>query len=572
VSSLDYEATLATVAGLSVPMLADWCVIDVLDPASDQLRHLAVAHVDPGKIRFVRELRERFPASPGSSTGVWEVIRTGRPVLLAQIPDSLLESASQGPEHLRVLRELGLRSAMILPLRVRGRTIGAMSFVHAESERRYTEGDLAFAEDFARRAGMAVENATMLSETEVAEARERLLRSEAETANRAKDEFLATVSHELRTPLNAILGWTVILRGRHLGEEVDRALAVIERNARAQSRLIDDVLDLSRIVSGKMVLRLGATNVGEAVGAAVETVSPAAEAKDIAITSDLPREPVSILADADRLQQIVWNLLSNAVKFTPKGGTVAVTVQREDSDVCIRVKDTGEGIPSEMLPFLFEPFRQADASTTRRHGGLGLGLSIVKRLVDAHGGSVAVKSAGAGQGSAFTVKLPARALVGAVAATGPSPAAAGPRKSAAGPRLDGLRVLVVDDEADAREVVSEVLSGYGAEVHVVGSASEALERFTTIRPDVLVSDVAMPGADGHFLIRKVRSLPQGQGGRTPAVALTAYARSDDEQRAFAAGYQMHVPKPVEPVALATVVANLGGRSLDDGVDTPGRQT
>lgn len=562
VSSLDYESTLATVARLSVPMLADWCRIDMLDIKRGKLRQVAVAHADPSKVRSARELTERYLPDPNATTGLWQVIRTGQPQLLPEIPDSLLESSAQDADHLHILRDAGLRSAMSMPLRARGRTLGTITFVYAESGRHYTDDDLAFGEDFARRAGMAVENAMAHGEAEQARSRERVLRNEAELANRAKDEFLATVSHELRTPLNAILGWTVIVRRRNLGDDVDRALAIIERNARAQARLVNDVLDLSRIISGKMVLHVTPTSVADAVATAVETVSPAAAAKGIALTSDIPDEPLTILADADRLQQIVWNLLSNSVKFTPKGGQVSLRVDRDGSYVCIRVHDTGEGIRSDLLTLVFEPFRQGDASTTRRHGGLGLGLAIVKRLVDAHGGSVHADSAGEGKGATFTVTLPARGAVPAVSNIPRPVATEALQARGEGPRLDGMRLLVVDDEEDARALLCDVLRDRGAEVHVAGSAHDALGQFAAFRPDVLVSDIGMPDADGYYLIRKIRSMPQEQGARTPAVALTAYARHDDEQRAFAAGYQAHVTKPVEPTQLITTVANLGGRTLD----------
>jgi CheY-like chemotaxis protein/anti-sigma regulatory factor (Ser/Thr protein kinase) len=278
---------------------------------------------------------------------------------------------------------------------------------------------------------------------------------------------------------------------------------------------------------------------------------------------DVPDATLTITADSDRLQQIVWNLLSNAVKFTPKSGHVAIAAYRDGSDVCIRVSDSGEGIRPDVLPVVFEPFKQADASTTRRHGGLGLGLAIVKRLVSAHGGIVHADSEGDGKGATFVVRLPARSAVPAIsrgsrASTTIQTAAT--QEDA--PRLDGLRLLVVDDEEDALGLVSEVLREQGADVHVAASAREALEKFARVRPDVVVSDIGMPEADGLSLIRKIRARPPDQGGRTPAVALTAYARAEDAQRAFAAGYQMHVTKPVEPMQLATIVANLGGRTLD----------
>ncbi len=566
VSSLDYQATLSTVARFAVPALADWCAVHLAEPGASAPRTVAVAHVDEDKVEFARQFLDRYPYDRHAPAGVANVLRTGKSELYEEIRESVLEAQARDAEHLRLIRGLELRSAMVVPLTIRGRTIGALTFVYAGSERRYTKDDLVFAEDFARRAAMAIENARSLRDAEDARARERTLRGEAELASRAKDEFLATVSHELRTPLNAILGWAMMLRRRKLGEEADRGLAIIERNARLQAKLVEDVLDISRIISGKLALALGPTSVAEAVASALDTARPAAEGKGIRLSSEVEAESLTITADADRLQQIVWNLLSNAVKFTPKGGCVTIRAFRDGSDVRIRVSDTGEGIRPEILPLVFQPFLQGDASTTRRYGGLGLGLAIVKQLVAAHGGSVWAESEGPGKGSAFTVSLPARAAIRAVHKRATPTARIDVRAAHRDdtPRLDGLRLLVVDDEDDALGLVSEVLREQGAEVHVAASAGEALEKFPSVRPDVLVSDIGMPEADGFYLIRKIRSLPMELGGRTPAVALTAYARDEDAQRAFAAGFQVHVAKPVEPTQLATVVANLGGRSLDRG--------
>jgi PAS domain S-box-containing protein len=557
VSSLDYRGVLGTVARFAVPELADWCAIDIEEPGAARPHQVAVAHVDPSKAAFARELGERYRSDPQATTGASHVIRTGKSELYSEITAGMLEAAARDAEHLRILRDLRLESAMVVPLRGRAGTIGAMTFVYAESGRRYTTADLAFAEDFARRAAMAIENASTLKEVDEARTRERTLRREAEVASRAKDEFLATVSHELRTPLNAILGWTLTLRSRKPDPEIDRPLAVIERNARAQTKLIEDVLDVSRIISGKLALNFGPTNAADAIAAAIDTVTPAAEAKGVHISSDVEAQSLAITADAERLQQVVWNLLTNAVKFTPKGGSVTVRGHREGSEICVSVTDTGEGIRPEVLPVVFEPFQQADTSTTRRHGGLGLGLAIVKQLVTAHGGTVGVSSGGPGKGATFVVRLPARSAIPAVRTSSVLTSA-----ERALPRLDGLRLLVVDDEDDARMLVGAVLGEQGAEVHLVASASEALAQLSVIRPDVVVSDIAMPTMDGYALIRKIRALPPSMGGRTPAVALTAYARSEDAKLAFAAGFQMHVAKPIEPAQLAIVVANLGGRSLD----------
>jgi PAS domain S-box-containing protein len=561
VSSLDYERTLGTIARLAVPSLADWCAVEIVEPGAASSRQAAVAHVDPSKVRLAEEMGRRYPSDAQARSGVPEVIRSGRSELYSEIPSALIEAAARDSEHLRMLRDLRLESAMIVPLSAHGRTLGALTFVYAESGRRYARDDLEFAEDFARRASMAIENALALKAVEEGRSHEHRLRADAEVASRAKDEFLAMVSHELRTPLNAILGWTVMLRRRSPTTDNDRALAIIERNANTQAKLIEDVLDVSRIISGKLTLNLGATNVNEAITSALETVTPAADAKQIRIAADLSSELPAITADSDRVQQIVWNLLSNAVKFSPKNSTVSLHSYRNGSDVCIDVRDQGEGIRAEALPYIFDAFQQADLSTTRRHGGLGLGLAIVKQLVNAHGGTVRAESEGDGSGSAFFVTLPARSAVPAIGEN-PRPATSDLSTNALAPaRLDGLRVLVVDDEADSLGLVREALRQWGAEVHTAGSVAEAMTKFSSVRPDVLVSDIGMPGEDGYALLRKVRSLSAAQGGRTPAVALTAYARAEDAQRAFAAGYQMHVAKPASPDQLLSVVANLGGRSL-----------
>ena len=552
-------------ARLAVPTIADWCSVDLLEPDKQVPYQAAVAHVNLEKLEFARRLGEQYPQDLSAKAGVPQVIRTGIAELYPEIPQSLLESSAKDEEHLRLIKQLRLESAMVVPLRGhKGRVLGALTFVYAESGRRYNKDDLDFAEDFARRAAMAIENARALSEAETARACERALRGEAEMASRAKDEFLAVVSHELRTPLNAILGWTVILRGRQINTDLDHGLSVIERNARAQAKLVEDVLDISRIISGKLALNLGPTNVPEAVESSVETVTPAASAKEIRIVTAVPDQSLTIMADAGRVQQIVWNLLSNAVKFTPMGGEINIHAERVGSEVRIAVADTGEGIALSALPFVFEPFQQADASTTRRHGGLGLGLAIVKQLVSAHGGTVSVDSEGPGKGTTFTVTLPAGSALPTIKSSidVPSKAELVALTPKVGPRLDGLTVLLVDDEHDALEVVGEVLRERGANVHVAPSADAALKQLDRVRPDVILSDIGMPDTDGFALIRQIRSLPPDRGGRTPAAALTAYAGKEDAQRAFASGFQLHVPKPIEPAQLATIVANLGGRSQD----------
>jgi signal transduction histidine kinase/ActR/RegA family two-component response regulator len=396
--------------------------------------------------------------------------------------------------------------------------------------------------------------------------RDRLLtmaeaaRRDAETASRSKDEFLASVSHELRTPLNAMMGWAQLLQMTRGDEQkLDRGLGIIVRNAKLQAQLIDDLLDISRIISGKMRLDVRQVDLIDVIDGALEAVRPAVEAKQIRLQRLLDPLAAPVAGDADRLRQVVWNLLANAVKFTPRDGRIEVRLERVNSHVEILVADTGAGIAPEFLPHVFDRFRQYDGSITRQQGGLGLGLSIVRHLVELHGGAVRVKSPGLGQGATFAVTLPvAIAQIDAADGERVHPRAGSPQppEGEAAIALNGIRVLVVDDEPDARETIRHVLEHCQAEVLAVGSAAEALSELPRFAPDVLLSDIGMPGEDGYSLIHQVRKLPPEQGGRIPAVALTAYARSQDRRRTLIAGFQMHVAKPVEIQELAAVVSSL----------------
>lgn len=383
---------------------------------------------------------------------------------------------------------------------------------------------------------------------------EQQARHEAEEASRLKDEFLATVSHELRTPLNAMLGWANLLRSGTVPQDrQDRALETIERNARSQAQLIEDLLDMSRILSGKLRLDIEPLDLAVVVGTALDSVRPAASAKGIQLQPTLESSR-TVMGDPNRLQQVVWNLLTNAVKFTPKGGRVQVLVRCFESAVELTVADTGQGIARDFLPHVFDRFRQADGGTTRAKGGLGLGLSIARQLVEMHGGTIAAVSEGKGRGASFTVRLP----LSVTSRREPEPPASHlpPIAAASSNELDGLRLLVVDDEADAREMLTLLLESHGATVYQAASAAEGRQLFAAERPDVLVSDIGMPGENGYSLIASIRKLSLGEGGNVPAVALTAYARSDDRTKALTAGFTSHVAKPVEPSELIAVIASL----------------
>ena len=395
-----------------------------------------------------------------------------------------------------------------------------------------------------------------------------LAKRAAEEAARAKDEFLASVSHELRTPLTAVLGWARMLQTGKLDEAMAaRALDAIERNAQSQNQLIGDLLDFSRIISGKIRLDVGRVEPASVIAAAVDVMTPAADAKGIRLQSILDPRAGPVSGDPERLQQVMWNLLSNSVKFTPRGGRVQVRLSRVDSSVEITVSDTGQGIAPEFLPYVFERFRQADNTTTRRHTGLGLGMAITKHLVELHGGTVRAESPGEGLGATFVVRLPVMilhtpdpALEGSAAHLAPTPDEARPQQPAA--RLDGIHVLVVDDERDALELLTTVLTQSGAVVTTAAGAAEALEKIQTAEPDLLVSDIEMANEDGYSLIRKVRVWEAERGRRIPAIALTAHARPSDRLRALADGFQIHMPKPVEPAELVLAIANLTDRGRE----------
>jgi PAS domain S-box-containing protein len=722
-SSLEYEQTLQSVAKLAVPYFADWCSVDLLND-DRTIGRVAVAHSDPEKVKFGWELDRRFPRHLDDGYGVAKVMQTGQVEIAIEITDEQLVAALPNGEYLEILRGVGLKSCIIAPLKARGRVLGSITLVFAESDRRYRLEDIALAEDLAQRAAIAIDNARLYNETQqaqlaaelaakrtarllavmtalsesltsaqvaqviieqgmsalggscglvavlnrdaseleiiqaigyehvgeflrsfsidapypLAEAvrtgqpvwletmenriarypdlarayakvgseawisvplliegqavgglslsfsavpqlcesdrafvlalaqqsaqaidRARLYESEqqaraqAEAANRIKDEFLAVLSHELRTPLNPILGWTRLLRRGTLdSSKTAVALETIERNAQLQVQLIEDLLDISGILQGKLSLNSAPINLKTTLKAAIETVSLAAEAKNIQIETQLEPNVSHVLGDATRLQQVVWNLLTNAIKFTPTGGRVEVELKTIDSCAQIQVRDTGKGIKPEFIPYVFDTFRQADSTITRTFGGLGLGLAIVRHIVELHGGTVKGESFGEGQGATFTVTLPLLVR---------SNEANSDRKenlslNAHTSPLARLCILAVDDEIDNLELVQFILEQAGATVISVSSATDVLQQLTKSKPDVLIADIGMPQIDGYKLICQIRQLSRDQGGQIPAIALTAFASESERQQALAAGFQKHLPKPVEPETLVQTIEQL----------------
>jgi PAS domain S-box-containing protein len=538
-SSLNYEETLTTLTSLAVPEIADWCAVDMADEIHPPFRRIAIAHVDPDKTELAWEMYRKYPPDPETSQ-IAAVLRTGKSVLVSTIPEGLIESFVKNEEQLRISREVGLMSWMIVPLRSRGRVLGTISFISSDSQRRFTEVDLRHAEEFARRASVAIDNA--------------MLYRDAQEANRAKDEFLATLSHELRTPMTSILGWARLLRMGLPADEAVDAVEAIEKSALVQAQLIDDILDVSRIISGKLRVDPEPVDLRTIADAALATVHPAAQAKNIEILTAFPPALPAVAGDEGRLQQVIWNLLSNAIKFTPRGGTVTLRISVVGSLLRLTVQDTGEGISAEFLPHVFEAFRQQDSSTTRVHGGIGLGLAIVRYIVELHGGRTTVESAGAGNGSTFTVDLPVLESAAQAApqrtetASHHDPPAMSPL-----PSLAGMKVLAIDDQAYTRDIVAAILRRSGAEVTTAASVREALECVALSAPEVIVCDIAMPKEDGYAFVRELRANPDANIASLPVIALTAFGRAEDQESALASGFDDYLKKPVEPADLANAV-------------------
>jgi PAS domain S-box-containing protein len=554
--------------------------LDSLQQFTRADRAAILLYESDGVLRFRawRQLSEQYRQAAAEGHSPWPAGETNFPPIL--VPD--VEAADDLKPWQEVILNEGIRAMGYIPLLAENRLLGTF-MIYYNAAHQFQQDELQWVQTIASQVSWAFERKRkeeILREAlgreqaarqaaEAAEAeraglleREQIARNEAETANRMKDEFLATVSHELRTPLNSMLGWAAILRS-HANDPVmlSRGLLVIERNSKAQSQLINELLDVSRIIAGKLHLDVRPCELVPVVEAAVDNVRPAAEAKEIQLQTLVDSDAGLVLGDPDRLLQVVWNLLSNAIKFTPLRGHIQVRVERKLPDVEITVTDTGKGIAPEFLPFVFDRFRQADGSLTRRHGGLGLGLAIVRHVVELHGGTVNVASPGLDQGSSFTVSLPLLSfsrpernerekLVSADSVL------KGPAWSETTPRLDGVLVLLVDDDLSARELLVLALSQFGARVLSASSAAEAFRELEISNPDVLISDIEMPEEDGYSLIRKWRALERERGGHLPAAALTAHARREDRQRAISAGYDRHVAKPVAPDELAAVVASL----------------
>ena len=544
-TSVEPRQILASLAEMSVPYFADWCAVDMTQDTG-QTERIALRHVDPAKEPLVAELRQRHenPRTPMSPT---QVIRAGEASVVLDVDDSTLINAAGGdPEALRILRSLGMVSYLCLPLRVQGRTIGAVTMARSESGRRFDEEDVRIAEDAASRAALAVDNARAYEELQA--------------ANQLKDEFLATLSHELRTPLNAILGYSRMLRSGILKEDRrEQALETLERNASSLTQMVEDVLDVSRIAAGKIRLHIQQVDLATVLRDALATITPAADAKGVRLESILEPNSGPVSGDPDRLQQVFWNLLSNAVKFTPRAGRVQLRLQRVNSHVEVTISDTGIGISEDFLPHLFERFRQGDSTTTRIHGGLGLGLAIARRIVELHGGRIQAFSPGEGKGSTFRIGLPLMIVhTEAEDERRVHPRSDVRRAPAEFPTLPDICVLAVDDDPDALGLVREILESAGARVRTATSAREALDSIEQDVPDVLVSDLGMPGIDGYEMIQRIRHM-EGAARELPAAALTAYARSEDRAKALRLGFEMHLAKPIDPSELIAAVASLARR-------------
>jgi PAS domain S-box-containing protein len=542
-SSLDYETTLTNVAQLAVPRLADWCVVHIIEE-DGSLQQLAAAHADASKLEDLREVNRLYPAGLDAAHSYPLVVRTGKPELIPLITDAMLASVSRDEGHLKLLRNLGLKSTLCVPLIARGRTLGAITLATAESGRAYDSSTLALAEDLAHRASNAVDNARLYQE--------------AQRANRTKEEFLATLSHELRTPLTPIIGWVhMIRRGMLKDDDLDSSLAIVEKNSQSLTRLINDLLDMSAILSGKMRIEKLPVPLDAVLKEAVETVRPLAEVRRVNLETKFFEDGrVVINGDRTRLVQIFWNILSNAVKFSADGSRVRVSCEAKTTEARVTIEDEGQGITQEFLPHVFERFRQADSSKTRTHGGLGIGLALVKSFVEAHGGSVTAESSGLQQGSRFTVCLPRLALPVEREAASVSSVEAQPAQT-------GINVLVVEDAPDTLLMLDKTLKIRGYNVTACESATEALGAAEAAAFDLIISDIGMPEMDGYELLGRLRQFPHLKG--VPAIALSGYAADRDINSALAAGFDAHIAKPVDPTDLVAQMEKvLESRSQKSG--------
>jgi signal transduction histidine kinase/ActR/RegA family two-component response regulator len=542
-SSLDYETTLGNLARLVVPQFGDFCVVDLAEEG-ERIRRVAVADIDPKREELVRRIALQHPLSVHSAPSYSRVLSTGESEWLPEVTDEMCLALPQDVDP-DVLRSLKFRSFICVPLPIHGQILGTISIARSTPGANYSSADLMLAEELARRAGMAVDHA-------------RLYRTSQE-ANRVKDEFLATLSHELRSPLSsALLCAQMLRRGILDSEKTARALETIERKIDLEVRLVDDLIDIARINTGKISLEIERVDLATIVQAAVESARSAAEAQGARLQLTCHELDVPIQGDEARLQQVMGNLLSNAIKFTPQGGSIDVGLERVGAQARISVRDTGIGISAKAISEVFDRFRQVDKSLTRRYGGLGLGLSIVRNLVELQGGKVTAESAGEGLGSTFAVTLPLLPSSPYVA----SPPFVDARDCAVEMEdLRGVRVMVVDDDEDARDSMATLLMTCGATVTTAASAREALEVLQREgkQQDVLVSDISMPDVDGYALLRAIRAQRSGGAAILPAIAVTAYARPADRRLALAAGYRLHLSKPVDQRVLVAAVADLAGR-------------
>lgn len=521
---VDQESTLQRIASLAVPSFADWCAVDILEN-DGTLRHVATTHVDPVKLALARQILRRFPPNRAARHGVWNILRTGRSELIPIITDEHLHATIKNPELFEIVRKLGPRSYMGVPLSARGRVFGVVSFLAAESGRRYDESDLRVAEDLAHRAGIALDNARLVE----------ALRA----ADRRKDEFLALLGHELRNPLAPIRNALQIFRIPESDAEArEVARGIMERQVEQIIRLVDDLLDIARIMRGKIELRRQPLDLAVVVARAVETVQPLLEAEQHTLTVAVAPE-VRVHGDVVRLAQVVSNLLTNAGRYTPRGGQITLTVEQTADQALLRVRDTGIGISPDLLPHIFEMFFQADQHSGNTHGGMGIGLSLVRGLIELHGGSVAAHSAGPGQGSEFVVRLPLLTETTPVEPTTNGQEAPGTSP----PR----RVLVVDDNVDAAESLALLLRLQGHFVAVAHDGASALEQARNIPPELAFLDLGMPQMDGYELARLMRSHPDLHG--IALIALTGWSHPEDRLRSRQAGFDEHVVKPVEPDTL-----------------------